>query len=37
MIFENYIQGLLDVYKGWRGKRFIQGVLNDNRLPRQPL
>lgn len=31
MIFENYIQGLLDVYKGWRGRRFVQGVLNDNR------
>lgn len=31
MIFENYIQGLLTSYRGWKNKRFIQGVLNDNR------
>lgn len=31
MIFENYIQGMMDVYKGWRRKRFVRGVLNDNR------
>ena len=31
MIFQNYVQGLLDVYRGWRNRRFVQGVLEDNR------
>lgn len=31
MIFGNYITGLLNKYHAWKNRRFVQGVLNDNR------
>lgn len=31
LIFTSYITGLLHKYQSWRNRRFVQGVLNDNR------
>lgn len=31
MIFQDYIHGLMQKYRSWKSRRFVQGVLTDNR------